>query len=345
MTINSAQLANIEKLSREKPLAAAKCARFDERLAQGHSIAIIQLQYSYLCNFHCSHCSIAGFRARPGARKLDIPTVKRVMDEADAYGLAHIGISGGEPLVFNDLPELIDAIGPERFHIQLDTNGWFMTDNKAKWVKSLGVDKVQISLDGLDPLEHDTFRRKPGSYQKALEAIGAVQAAGLSLQIATVVDHARAQGGELEAFLSMMKTLNVPTSVVYAKPVGEWAGRYDLLCTPEDIRRVKALLDKYGGYDHTSPQYGRDLGCIAVKRMVSITAYGDVLPCPWMYWSLGNIFNAPLAFILDKGMRYFKTRNPLCRMSEDREFMETYVSKLDGRTDLPLTIEEVMGER
>jgi MoaA/NifB/PqqE/SkfB family radical SAM enzyme len=342
MTLTLPEQTAVKRLQDAKPLAAAKAARFDDMLAAGKSIALIQLQYAYQCNFHCSHCSVAGFRQQKHGGLLDISTVKRVFDEADAYGLAHMGISGGEPLTFKYLEQLIDAIGPARFHIQLDTNGWLMTPDVARRMKSLGIDKVQISVDGLDAEEHDAFRRKPGSHTRCMNAIDAVLGAGLAVQIATVVGHDRARSIEFRKFMELMYSKCAPVSVIYAKPVGEYAGRIDQLCTSEDIFHVKHLLARYGGYDHSTPGYGRDLGCTAVKRVISITAFGEVLPCPWMYWTLGNIFDTPLADILAKGMHFFGPRSPVCRLSEDPEFNLRYTSKTYGLDYLP-TVEEVMG--
>ena len=338
MKLTPQEQASRERLRLEKPAVYAKIMAFkDEK-----SNAIIQLQYSYLCNFYCSHCSIAGFRKEDG-KTLDLETVKRVMDEADAYGLATIAISGGEPLAFKELPDLIAAIGPSRFHIQVDTNGWLATPELMLELKNLGVDKIQISVDGVDPTTHDSFRHKEGSHARCLSAIAACQSAGLQVQVATVVDHERATSQELVDFLELIHGLGAAVSVVYAKPVGEWAGRTDLLCTKQDISHVKKLLKQYGGYDHTTPAYGKNLGCIAVKRMIAITAFGDVLPCPWMYWSIGNVHEKPLAEILGKGMEYFKERSPVCRLSEDPEFNKKYTSKV--KPDGPLqSIEEIMGE-
>jgi len=310
----------------DKPLAYAKMQKFDSMLAEGKSIAIMQLQWRYFCNFHCSHCSISGFR-KQDKPLMSIDDLKSLAKQADEYGLAQWGLSGGEPLVFANLPEILEALQPDRFHIQLDTSGWLMTKEAAKAVKSMGVDKVQISIDGMDAESHDSFRNMPGSHEKCIRAIYAVKEAGMQLQIATVVDHARANSDELEQFLAWCQAVGGAPSIVYAKPVGEWAGRYDLLCTPSDIAKVKMLLAKYGGYDHTSKQHGRDLGCLAVKRMISITAFGDVLPCPWMYWSLGNVREMPLSDILNKGLKYYGY-NPVCRMSEDMDFVKKYASKV-----------------
>lgn len=333
---------NREALRQLKPIVYEKCLRFADQLAAGRSIALIQLQYNYLCNFHCSHCSVAIFRKWTPERQLDIPTVKHIFDQAHEYGLAHMGISGGEPLVFLELEELIEAIGPERFHIQLDTNGWLMTPGKARHMKELGVDKVQISIDGLDAYEHDVFRRRDGSHARCMAAIDAVQKAGLALQVATVVGHERAKSREFLEFMQLMHSMCAPVSVIYAKPVGEYAKRLDLMCTPDDIAHVKELLKQYGGYDHTAQNYGLDIGCTAVKRIISVTSWGEVLPCPWMHWTLGNVFDTPLADIIAKGMRYFGDKCDVCRLSELPDF-NIYTLKAYEYDGLP-TIEEVMGD-
>ncbi|MDD5010591.1 MAG: radical SAM protein, partial [Phycisphaerae bacterium] len=240
-----------------------------------------------------------------------------------------------------DLDQLIEALDPAKFYLQIDTNGWLMTDEKAKHLKSIGIDKIQLSIDNLSPDGHDDFRRRPGSYERALRAIDSIQKAGLNMQIATVVTHQRARTDEFIQFLEFAKNKEIAVSVVWPKPVGEWAGNYDVLVTPEDIAYVAGLRQKYNVYDHLTPMYGLDIGCIAVKRMISITKYGDVMPCIWMYFSLGNFFKEPLKDILQKGMKYFGKRENKCLVSEDTEFIDKYVAKTYDR-DLPVPIEEIM---
>ena len=74
-----------------KPAAWQKVSRYDERLARGESIAVIQLQYDYACNMSCEHCSISDFRRATGAasrRGLDPEDIRMLCNQADAYGLA-----------------------------------------------------------------------------------------------------------------------------------------------------------------------------------------------------------------------------------------------------------------
>jgi len=331
------------KLKINKPLVYDKVIKYDEKLNNGESIAIIQFQYDYKCNFHCRHCSVSSFQHRRGSRSFTIADVKELSRQADELGLGHIDVTGGEPLVFPDLDQLIEAIDPSKFYLQVDTNGWLMTDEKAKHLKSIGVDKIQLSLDNLVAKEHDDFRRRKGSYVRALHAIDSIQNAGLNLQIATVVTHQRARSEEFIQFLEFANSKGAAVSVVWPKLVGEWEGKFDIVITSEDIAYIHGLRSKYNVYDHLTPAYGQNIGCLAVKRMISITKFGDVMPCIWMYFSLGNFFNESLKDILQRGMKYFGKYQSKCLASESKEFIDKYITKTYGK-DLPVPIEEIIPE-
>jgi len=66
-----------------------------------------------------------------------------------------------------------------------------------------------------------------------------------------------------------------------------------------------------------------------VKRMVSITKYGDVMPCPYIHVSLGNFFEEPLKAIIERGLRikYFGEYVDTCLVAEDRNFIDKYIVK------------------
>jgi MoaA/NifB/PqqE/SkfB family radical SAM enzyme len=106
---------------------------------------------------------------------------------------------------------------------------------------------------------------------------------------------------------------------------------------------VRRLEKKYNVFTHLTPAYGLDLGCIAVKRMVSITKYGDVMPCPYIHASLGNFFKEPLKDIIDRGMKikYFGKYVNTCLIAEDRKFINKYAAKKIYGKPLPVAYHEV----
>ena len=119
--------------------------KYPEKLARGESIAIIQFQYDYNCNFDCEHCSIDKFYVpkawedASGRRKFELEDVRRLSKEADEMGLANFVITGGEPLILKEYDELVEAIDPSKFYLVTDSNGWFLDDEKAKHLKKIAT--------------------------------------------------------------------------------------------------------------------------------------------------------------------------------------------------------------
>ncbi|MDP2927678.1 MAG: radical SAM protein [Candidatus Omnitrophota bacterium] len=330
-------------LKKEKPYVYEKIMKYDEKIKRGESVAILQFQYDYTCNFACQHCDITKLRGKNGSRFFTIKDVKELSRQADEMGLAHIVITGGEPLVFPDFDDIVKAIDPQKFYITSDTNGWFLDAKKAKHLKNIGLDKIQLSLDSLSATEHDEFRRKAGSHERAIKAIDACLDAGLNIILATVVTKQRVRSQEFIEFLEFAKKKGVGVFVTYAKPVGAWEGNYNVLISKDDMEYMRELEKKYNVFTHLTPAYGLNLGCIAVKRMVSITKYGDVMPCPYIHVSLGNFFEESLKDIIQRGMKikYFKNYIDTCLIAEDRKFINDYeIKKIYGKP-LPVLYSEV----
>jgi len=330
-------------LKKEKPYVYEKIMKFPEKVKRGESIAILQFQYDYTCNFRCEHCCITKLRRKKGERYFTIDDVKELSRQADEMGLAHIVITGGEPLVFPDFDDVVKAIDPQKFYITSDTNGWFLDEKRAKHIKSIGVDKIQLSLDSLSATEHDKFRRKPGSHERAIRAIDASLEAGLNIILATVVTKQRVRSEEFVEFLEFAKKKGIAVFVTYAKPVGDWEGNFDVLVSRDDMDYMRGLEEKYNVFTHLTPSYGLDMGCISVKRMVSITKYGDVMPCPYIHCSLGNFFKEPLKDIIERGLniRYFGKYIDTCLIAEDREFINEYEAQKIMGKPLPVLCSEV----
>jgi len=155
---------NRNTLKNEKPYVYEKMIKLTDKYKRGESIAIIQFQYNYKCNLKCKHCSVKGFQGKSEKRSFTIDDVKSLSRQADELGLARFVITGGEPLTFNDFDELVAAINPDKFFINCDTNGWLMTDEKAKHIKSIGVDRIQLSCRVLKGGEEWTRSRHPISW-------------------------------------------------------------------------------------------------------------------------------------------------------------------------------------
>lgn len=335
------------KLKKEKPYVCEKMMKFDEKIKRGESIAIIQFQYNYACNFRCQHCSIKKFQGKKDGRQFTMTDVKELARQADEMGLARFVITGGEPLVFKDFDMLVEAIDPQKFYINCDTNGWFLDEKRAKHLKSIGVDRIQLSIDSFNANEHDNFRRAKGSYERAMKAVDASLNAGLEIFIQTVVTKQRLRTDEFIKFVEYFNKKGVGVFVNYAKPVGAWEGNFDILVDKDDMKYFEELEKKYNVFTHLTPAYGLNMGCISVKGMISVTQYGDVLPCPYIHTSIGNVFKEPLKDIIQRGLniKFFGEHIDTCLIAEDRNFINNYVVKKIYGKPLPVPCSEVFTDK
>ena len=331
------------QLKLEKPYVYEKIMKYEEKVKNGESIAILQFQYDYKCNFACEHCSANNHMLNTkekqekykNARTFTLDDVRELSRQGDEMGLAHIVITGGEPMTYPDFDEIVKAIDPSKWYIVSDTNGWFLDNDRAKHLKSIGVDKIQLSMDSLNAEEHDKFRRKKGSHARVLQAIKAAKNAELNIILATVAWKSRVRSNEFEEFLKWADEQEIGVYVSLAKPVGSFAGQLDEVCNSKDIEYIDSLCEKYNVFTHWTPGYGIDIGCIAMKKMVSVTKYGDIMPCPYTHVSMGNIFKEPLKDIIERGLKlklFSYDKKETCYIGNiDHEFIHKYLPKYQDK--------------
>jgi len=336
--------AKRDKLKREKPLVYEKIIKLSDMEKRGECTSRIDIGYNYACNLKCKHCMANSFHKKD--RSLNLKDLRSIAEQADALGWCQFNISGGEPLILNDFDEVLEALMPEKFHIGISTNGHFLTAEKAKHLKSIGLDKVMISLDSFDEALHDANRASEGAYKKAVGAIWNARNAGLDTIIQTVITH---QNAKTENTVKLAKFANengFSLDLVVAKAIGQWEGRTDILIDAEDAAFLRELNQDYPvARRDVFPSYGMRGGCGVLKKCFHISQFGDIFPCVFMHITIGNIFNDSLKTIVDRGMKikYFSNFSPICLAGEDRFFIEKYMSRFYGKA-LPVDYREIFTE-
>lgn len=322
-----------ERLKEKKPRVYEKIIKQEQMIKEKKSVAFIQLEYDYKCNFRCEHCSIEAFkRPRNGHRKLTVSDVKNIADQADAMDLASMCISGGEPTIFPELKDLVGAIDPKRFSVSMDTHGWFLTEKKIKWLVEIGLDRIHLSIDGLETA-HDEFRRKKGSWQRCVDALSLCKKHGLGVIVNIVVTKSDLRSGAVVRHLEFLKQFNVYSSLIYAKPIGEFKENKDEVLNTEDHNYLDKLSEIYNAGTRHSLVNGYFFKCFTFKKQFSITAYGDVMPCPWVPITFGNLFEEGLETIVNRGLEvewfsYDYLQECLCGNS-DSPFFKLVMPQVD----------------
>ncbi len=336
--------AKREKLRREKPLVYDKVIKIKERVENKIPTPMIDLAYSYRCNLHCSHCMVS--RMTPKDTRLSPEKLRDLSNQADMLGLCQFTVSGGEPLTFPDLNDVITALQPDKFHLAMSSNGLLLTEARAKELKSLGLDKIKISIDDFDPAKHDENRNNEGCFEQAVKALFYAQKAGLSAVIQTVISHQNCRSDQTVKLADFGQKNGFAVDVMLAKAIGKWEGKTEVLIDDEDMDFLKQVHEEYPALHlDTFPTYGIDRGCAAVDSNLHITAYGDVLPCGFIHISIGNIFEESLDTILKRGMniKFFGTRQNKCLAGHNRYFIHNYMSKFYGKK-IPVSWRDVFEE-
>lgn len=173
------------------PIVPLKPSLKDKR---GRALTDLRISVMDRCNFRCPYCMPAdkynaSFRFLDREERLSFGEITRMARLFARLGVTKLRLTGGEPLLRKDLPELIHELsGIDGIDdIALTTNGMLLVE-QAEALKHAGLSRITVSLDSLNP---DTFLRMSGgrgNLQQVLQGIEAAQAVGLTpIKINTVV--------------------------------------------------------------------------------------------------------------------------------------------------------------
>lgn len=352
--IESGVLSDLEAskrsdLAKRKPHVAAKLANNARRQELGFPTPVIRLAANMLCNFQCNHCCAEHYMDRhllkitgkkEQRHEIDLDDIRELSRQADEFGLARFVMTGGEPLVMRNpsFEEVVEAIDPDKHYVITDTNGWFMDEAKAKHLKSIGVEKVQLSLDSSIEAEHDAFRNKKGSYKRVMRAIDACLEADLNLILSTCLVRDRVKTPEFLELCQFSQDRGIGLYVTYAKPVGNAKEHLEWVILKDDADYLRMLEKEFPVFTHMTPSYGMHQGCITVKGIITVTSTGEIVPCPYMDMSIGNYLNEPLSDILMRGMqnKWLGPHRPDCLIGEDFTFIDFHNEAVGDRKLLPV---------
>ncbi len=297
----------------------------------------VDFAVDFRCNLRCEHCFATSLEDA-SRRTMAIEDYARVSSEAMKLGAVNFSFQGGEPLLVKDLGRIIAACKPHLNVISVTTNGTLITRERLRELKSWGVDILTISLDSARPDEHDRFRGVGGAFDKTMNGIHLALNAGFRVTLGTVVTHATLRGDGIRELMDFARGLKVILYLILPVPAGRWASHGEILLTADDLRHIDDLVaaSPYIRTDFQANFGGH--GCGAVKEILYLTPYGDVLACPFLHISLGSVFEESVHDIRARALRnhYFSTYRRQCLASTDQEFIEKYLSKTFSADHLPL---------
>ena len=301
----------------------------------------VTLAVDYKCNFSCEHCNVS-LMTRDNDSKMSISDYQKMDRDLDKVGVLSYAFTGGEPLIFKGLFDLIKVLRPQKKLFLVQTNAAELTQQMANRLYQAGVDILCVSIDKMHSQQiNDASAIDFQWYDSILDI---AKKAGLKVQLLYVVDNENLDDGEFEEVINYC--FSKKTLLLYNTPIplGNWNNNYDKLISKENSAFLRFFEKNtpYARTDHKSNING--YGCPAFKEKLYITPYGDVQGCTFLQFSLGNLKNESVATILDrvKELPYFHKYVGLCPPAEDRDYIEKYFRTLNKSGNYPLGLDEYL---
>lgn len=301
----AARLQALAAALQRPPLPAAAAAG---GTARGPDLYI---ELTNACNLCCRHCyNHSGDPARAG-RQLPPQAVIALLQEARRRGAAAVTFSGGEPLLYRGLADLIAAARAVGLAVTVVTNATLITPATAAWLVRSGA-ALDVSLEGAGAAVHDRLRGS-GSFAAALGGLANLAAAGYDRPLSISMVLNRHNQHELPAMAELAQAHGATRlQLIFVAAQGRAAAAWDdlhlsradlarLCCAIFDLRQeLTGKLEIENEVVSTAVLTlllgGRATGyACSVCRQLRVDAAGNLHPCAFFSsapYQLGNVLQA-----------------------------------------------------
>ena len=292
---------------------------------------VITAAITYNCQCDCLHCSASDYQ-KETARNGDALTYDELSDalrQAVDLGSTCVILTGGEPMVFPRVYDLIAGVDRSRSICTMFTNGELLVEKSVARLKAAGLYGVFVSIDHPDPALHDQNRRRPGVFEKAARGLELCRKAGILTGISTYATREKIQSGELDKLMDVARDLGVLEVFLFdVIPTGRLSDHRECLLTDGEAAQIVGFRQRY----MEKLDYPRIVhqtmfasiaypcvaeGCPAAMVQVHLRANGDVSPCDFTPYSFGNIRKQSMREIWESmaGHPLYAEPSARCRLS------------------------------
>ncbi|MGN7754235.1 pyrroloquinoline quinone biosynthesis protein PqqE [Sinorhizobium sp. 22678] len=246
-------------------------------------------ELTHRCPLACPYCSnpIALTQAK---EELSTEEWTGVFAQAADLGVLHLHLSGGEPAARRDLVELTQAASSLGLYTNLITSGVGLTEARMNSLAEVGLDHIQLSIQGVSPESADRIGGYKGGYERKMAVAGWAADAAIPLTLNAVCH--RQNMGEIDEMIELAIRLKARRIEVATVQFHGWAERNKevLMPTREQVERatrtVAEAREKYQGLlviDYVPADYYSKYpkACMGGWGRVglNVTPSGRVLPC------------------------------------------------------------------
>ena len=261
------------------------------------------------CNLTCAHCYISAGSWHLASEELSTEQCFRVLDQVlDVNPSPMLILTGGEPLVRDDLEALAEQATSSGATVVVGTNGTGLTEERIASLMDAGIKGVAVSIDSLRADYHDRFRHGGGALRDTMAAVERCGRRGLDFVIQTTVTtgnrheiadlaHWSAEAGAVSFNVYFVVATGRAERMAGMRPEENDAVLKQLVeldkayrgrmmvrskCQPQLMRHVLEA-------DSGSPLLNYETRCPCGVHYVRITPEGKVTPCPYLPVVAGDL--------------------------------------------------------
>ncbi|MFN8626357.1 MAG: radical SAM protein [Candidatus Binatia bacterium] len=258
----------------------------------------VHLDVTYRCNERCVHC----YLDHDGGGEMDYTEIAELLEQMAVAGVLFLTVSGGEPLLRQDLFDIIGRARQLTFNVKLKTNAILIRKREAARLRALDVEKVQVSIYSHRPEVHDAITTVPGSLERSLAAIRFLRAQGLRVVVANVLmrqnwgDYPHVQrlahdlGAEFAVDPTITPHINGDRSLLRLNMPA--SGLRQVLRDPAilgEVGKDPVLGDAARPGQAADDEFLAALPCSAGHSFCYVSPFGDLYPCVQFPLLSGNV--------------------------------------------------------
>ncbi|MFA6216704.1 MAG: radical SAM protein [Candidatus Omnitrophota bacterium] len=258
-----------------------------------HYPGLATLSLTSRCDCDCLHCTAYG----QGGNELSTGQWVDIIRKSADLGVFSFGFTGGEPLLREDLAEIIRAVDKKRSICLIYTNGSKLKQ-RAKELYKAGLRRVLVSIDFPDEQSHDRHRKHGGLMNKALAGLEEARRLGMLVGFSTFVSPERFYSGTVEKIFQLGVEKKVNEIAVFdALPSGRLENQTELKhAAPQYTAELRTFIESWwmkrnapGVWWYGHFRSFQACGCPGGTSMFNISASGEFRPCDFCKVSVGSV--------------------------------------------------------
>jgi radical SAM protein with 4Fe4S-binding SPASM domain len=247
----------------------------------------VMLEVTNRCNLSCKHCEVV----EDGKEAMSLREIEGLLSDLSSAGVLSLPLTGGEPTLRADLEKIVEAAKRQRFMVEIKTNGTSLSYSRIDDLVAAGLDRVDVSLYHANPKAHDRFVGITGAWLSTITALRRFRDKGIMTRVGIIAMNWNTEAVpdlldlcEKEEFEYVVDCQIAPrqdgsNDPCYLAASGDQVTRMMVDDRLLDPKALQSRLQR----DPESPI------CNAGRGLAYIRQNGDLLLCPRIHQSIGNV--------------------------------------------------------